>query len=400
VNVGRESHRGLVLMGFAEAMAAIEAAWSLQRAGFQVAAFQRAGSKPALRRVAGVELHAVPAPELDAEGTVLAVRGLIEDLAPSVLLPLDDPAVWVCSRLADAGVGIAGPLGAAAECALNKSAQLNAARRAGLRVPATQALRDLRRTGGADSPVMIKPARAIYERDGKLVRPIGIVSADAEEFRRAAARPWPEDTLVQPLIRGVGEGLFGHMGEGGVIAWSAHRRVRMVNPQGSASSACRSQPVDPELIEPSERFLDEIGWRGMFMLEFLRDADGVPWFMELNGRAWGSMALARRRGLEYPAWSVEAAIDSGFEPTPPPPSPDIVCRNLGLELVHVLFVLRGPQSAAQTEWPGRATTMRDVLRFRRTDRWYNWCRSQPQVLLADTLGTVHGQLLRLQRRRS
>jgi hypothetical protein len=395
--MGSTSERPVVLMGFAEAMAAIEAAWSLQRAGFEVAAFQRAGSKPALRRVPGIGLHTVPAPELDAHGTVTAARALIERLAPQVLLPLDDLAVWVCSRLTDAGIDVAGPLGFAAECALDKGVQLDAARRAGLPVPATQALSDLRRDGGADSPVMIKPARAIYEADGKLVRPTGAVSGDREEFRRAADRPWPEDTLVQPLIRGAGEGLFGHMSKRGVIGWSAHRRVRMVNPQGSASSACRSQAVDPELIGPSERFLADIGWRGMFMLEFLRDANGVPWFMELNGRAWGSMALARRRGLEYPAWTVQATLDPDFEPTPPPTGPDILCRNLGLELVHILFVLRGPQSAAQTDWPSRARTLRDVLHFRRTDRWYNWCRSQPGVLLADTLGTVRGQLRRLRR---
>jgi hypothetical protein len=386
-------------MGFAEAMAAIETAWSLQRAGFEVAAFQRSGSKPALRRVAGIELHAVPPPEVDAKETVAATRTLIELLAPRVLLPLDDLAVWVCSRITDAGVDVAGPTGFAAECALDKSMQLNAARRAGLAVPATRPLSDVRRSGPADSPVMIKPARALYEVDGKLVRPTGIVSANAEEFRRAAAGRWPEDTLVQPLIAGVGEGLFGHVSTRGVIAWSAHRRVRMLNPQGSASSACRSQPVDPELIEPSERFLAEIGWRGMFMLEFLRDADGVPWFMELNGRPWGSMALARRRGLEYPAWTVEATLDPDFEPTPPPSGPDILCRNLGLELVHIMFVVRGPQSAAQTEWPGKVRTLRDVLHFRRTDRWYNWCRSQPRVLVADTFGTVRTQLLRLRRHR-
>jgi hypothetical protein len=386
-------------MGFAEAMAAIETAWSLQRAGFEVAAFRRSGSKPPLRWVPGVGLHDVPAPELDADGTVAATRALIDRVAPQVLLPLDDLSIWVCSRLTEAGVPVAGPRGSAVECALNKGVQLDAAERAGLPVPSTHVLTDLPQNDPIDSPVMIKPARALYEVAGKLVRPNGIVSGNATEFERAAARPWPEPTLVQPLIQGVGEGLFGHVGKRGVIAWSAHRRVRMVNPQGSASSACRSQPVDPELIGPSERLLLGIGWRGMFMLEFLRDADGVPWFMELNGRAWGSMALARRRGLEYPAWTVKATLDPDFEPTPPTPGPDIVCRNLGLELVHILFVLRGPQSVAQTEWPGRAETLQDVLSLRRTDRWYNWCRSQPRVLAADTLGTLHSQFLRLRKRR-
>ena len=40
----------------------------------------------------------------------------------------------------------------------------------------------------------------------------------------------------------------------------------------------------------------------------LRDGEGTAWFMELNGRAWGSMALARRLGHEYPRWAVQAAL--------------------------------------------------------------------------------------------
>ena len=212
---------------------------------------------------------------------------------------------------------LAGASGYAAECALDKSLQLDAAARAGLPVPSTQVLDDLTDATSIRFPVMVKPARALYEVNGALERPTGIVCANRQEFERAAAMPWPGSVLVQPLIRGVGEGLFGIVGSRGVIAWSAHRRVRMVNPQGSASSACRSHPVDQDLVEPSERFLNAIGWRGMFMLEFLRDADGKPWFMELNGRAWGSMALARRRGFEYPAWTVQAALEPDFEPTPP-----------------------------------------------------------------------------------
>ena len=37
---------------------------------------------------------------------------------------------------------------------------------------------------------------------------------------------------------------------------------------------------------------------------------GPAWFVELNGRPWGSMALARRQGLEYPAWQVTLALDA------------------------------------------------------------------------------------------
>jgi biotin carboxylase len=377
-----------VLVGFAEALAAIEAAWSLQSAGFRVVAFCRAGNRPALGHVRGLEIHDVPHPESDASATVAAVRALCDVLSPTALLPLDDKAVWVCSQLKEAGPVLAGASGSAADYALDKSLQLDTAERVGLPVPPTEVLDGLANTASISFPVMVKPARALYEVAGALQRPGGVICGNEEEFERAAAMRWPGPVLVQPLLHGAGEGLFGHVGSQGVTAWSSHRRVRMVNPHGSASSACRSHPVDGDLIEPSERFLNAIGWRGMFMLEFLRDSDGKPWFMELNGRAWGSMALARRRGFEYPAWTVRAALEPDFQPAPPAQPPEIVCRNLGLEIIHLMHVARGPQSDAPMAWPRLSSTILDMCTITGSDRLYNWDSSQPAVLVADTVETL------------
>jgi hypothetical protein len=385
-------------MGFAEALAAIETAWSLQEAGFRVVAFRRAQSKPALRHVRGVELHDVPCPETDAAACAKAVRALAEATTPVALLPLDDHSLWICGQLADHTVSIAGASGTAIDYALDKSRQLAEARRAGLPVPPTQVVDDLVSAHPGHFPVMVKPARAVHELNGVLARPAGVVCADSNEFALAMARPWPGTLLIQPLIHGTGEGLFGHVGNRGVIGWSSHQRVRMVNPQGSASSACRSNVVDDDLREPSERFLRAIGWRGMFMLEFLRDPEGKPWFMELNGRAWGSMALARRRGFEYPAWTVKATLEPDFEPTLPPRPPDILCRNMGMEMVHLMFVARGPQSAAPMEWPRLGKAVRDVCKLTRRDRFYNWNRSQPDVFVSDTLGTLSSYIRKVIRK--
>src|SRR5437764_6457867 len=131
----------------------------------------------------------------------------------------------------------------------------------------------------------------------------------------------------------------------------------MVNSQGSASSACRSQAVDGSRREAAARFLLDARWTGLFMLEFLRDTSGDAWLMELNGRPWGSMALARRRGLEYPAWAVRVALDPGFVPAVPADPRSIVCRHLGLELAHLAFVVRGPQSKAAEAWPSLWRTL-------------------------------------------
>ena len=388
----------VILIGFAEAMAAIETTWSLQKAGFKVVAFCRAGSRPALRRVRDVEVREVPRPESHALATVAAVRSLCGAVRPAALLPLDDLAVWVCGQFMDVGMPVAGPSGSAVTYALDKSMQIEAATRAGLLVPPTQVLDGPAGAASQRYPVIVKPAHALYEVDGALERPTGVVCADAQELARAAARRWPGTVLVQPLIRGVGEGIFGHVGGSGVTCWSAHRRVRMVNPQGSASSACRSVPVDEALAGPSERFLKEIGWRGLFMLEFLRDSAGQAWFMELNGRPWGSMALARRRGFEYPAWAVRAVLEPDFDPVPPEHPPDIRCRNLGLEMIHLAFVARGPQTQAAVEWPAMLRALRDVLSFGRADRLYNWNRSQPDVLAADTWRTLREYLHKMVRK--
>ena len=115
------------------------------------------------------------------------------------------------------------------------------------------------------------------------------------------------------------------------------------------------------------------------MIELLRDAEGRPWFMELNGRAWGSMALARRRGFEYPAWTVQAALDPDFVPVAPVDPPDILARHLGMELAHVAFVLRGPQSKALTKWPKLWPTLRAMARPSRRNRLYNWRASEPDA---------------------
>jgi predicted ATP-grasp superfamily ATP-dependent carboligase len=337
--------------------------------------------------VRGVRLHELTPPEQDAEASAAELRELARTSGAAAYLPLDDAAVWLV-REPPGGLVVAGPSGDLVEYALDKARQLEAARAAGLPVPDTEVVARVEDLDVTSFPAVVKPARALYETNGRLVRPTGSVVADADELARVREQEWYPPLLVQPLITGVGEGLFGHVTADGVVAWSSHRRVRMLNPQGSASSACESHPVDPALTGPAERLLTQIGWRGLFMLEFLRDRAGRPWLMELNGRPWGSMALARRRGFEYPAWAVRAALDQAFVPTPPEHPPEVLCRNVALELVHLAFVLRGPQSDALTEWPRPWATVRQLLKVSRRDRLYNWNRSQPSVLFADTAQTL------------
>ena len=281
--------------------------------------------------------------------------------------------------------------------ALDKAHQIDAARAAGLAVPPSRVVArraDLQDAGIA-LPAILKPRMAVRIEDGRLTRGKAqylLIGQDAEDL--------PDDLddtyLLQPLISGVGEGIFGFAGPQGITAWSAHRRVRMMNPHGSGSSACRAIPPDPDLREAVERFITAVRWRGPFMVEFLRDAEDTPWFMELNGRMWGSLALARRQGLEYPALAVAQQLDPAYDPgAVTARSWPHVQRHLGRDLVHLLMVLRGPKSAFhRAGWPRLGPALREVLRPAPRASFYNHDPAYPRFFLADAMRTVARTLCR------
>jgi len=161
-----------------------------------------------------------------------------------------------------------------------------------------------------------------------------------------------------------------------------------MNPQGSGASACRSRDVDEAAGMASAKLVQAAGWQGMFMVELLRDSADTAWFMEFNGRAWGSMALARRRGFAYPAWTVQSSLGWPLEPSPPEHPGPLRCRHLGRDLVHVAMVARGSTSGPAESWPRLTDTLVDVFSLRRGEQFYNLRRGQATVFAADTWQTL------------
>jgi hypothetical protein len=398
----------LVVVGFAEALAGPEVVWSLVEAGYHVAAFARRGRSGAIRHSRYVTVHDIPAPESGAESAASALRAALDGLRGSgrherhVLLALDDAALWLCARVCATGWTFAGPAEAQARTlALDKRHQIEAARSAGLEVPATFIARtpaDLD-ASSLPLPLFLRPADAVRLENGRITKGRNWICADEQELASAmAAWRGRGDLLVQPYLDGSGEGVFGLATSAGVVAWSAHRRLRMMNPHGSGSSACMSRQVDEALKAPVTRMLAAAGWSGMFMVELLRTPDGRLLFVEFNGRAWGSLALARRQGLEYPAWSVRLAlgeVDAGD--VTGKPREGLVCRNVGREVMHLLFVLRGRKSRALRDWPSAASALRDVLRVGSGSALYNWRRDDWRVFVSDCYYTLVNNLSKTRR---
>lgn len=374
-------------------MSAPEALWSLVDGGFEVMAFTRKGRASALRHSRHVNVEEITAPENDSRAALADLQRLLSRHTQGVLMPLDDTALWMCSQLQlNSGWRLAGPAGKAADIALDKSLQVEIARSAGFQVPATIIVRSVKELEGHKlvCPLVLRPAKAAMPEAGRLVKGRNWICSTDEELDRAL-KSWNGDwpLMIQPFIQGVGEGIFGLATADGVRAWSGHRRLRMMNPHGSGSSACVSQSVPEDLKPIVERFIAKSGWSSLFMVELLRDREGVPWFVEFNGRAWGSLALSRRHGLEYPAWAVALPADVPMAAR----NGAIVCRNLGRELVHLLFVLRGPK-AKNMEWPSFWRTAVDVLRIGRKESFYNWRKDDWRVFLSDGWYTIKDQVFK------
>ncbi len=393
----------LVCIGFSEALSAPEVAWSLLAAGCEVVGFARRGRRSALRHSSQVKVHEITPPEKDSTAALADLQQLLKTLPSSagrrvLLFPLDDTAVWLCNQVPPApGWSLVGPSGANTHLALSKTIQVRAAEAAGLHVPTTTITRVPAEVMAfrPNLPLVLRPSDAVLFENGRLKKGRNWICATEAELQQAVDA-WAGSCplMVQPFIDGVGEGVFGLATAEGVIGWSAHRRLRMMNPHGSGSSACISQPVPEEVKVPIERLIKQTGWRGLFMVELLQDRSGNHWFVELNGRPWGSMALARRQGMEYPAWAVHQILHPG-QPVgvPEPSTTPLVCRNAGREIMHLFFVLRGPKSTAlKKKWPSVWQTLFELLRVRRGDSLYNWQRGDLKVFFRDTWYTLRSNL--------
>ncbi len=200
---------------------------------------------------------------------------------------------------------------------------------------------------------MIKPHRSrVRTPDGWLSCTVGY-AADAASLQRELARrqraQYP--LILQECIAGPGAGLFACYDRGRAIALFCHQRLREKPPWGGVSVLSESAPLDPDLVGAGTRLLDALGWHGVAMVEFKRDArDGTPRLMEINARFWGSLQLAVDAGVDFPNLLVDAAF--GVSPAEPP-AYKVGVRNRWLmgDLDSLLLRLHGGRSRP-VSWDG------------------------------------------------
>jgi protein-tyrosine-phosphatase len=168
--------------------------------------------------------------------------------------------------------------------------------------------------------------------------------------------------IAQDWIPGTGVGAFLLVFAGQTHLMFAHRRLHEVPYTGGLSSfreSCR----DDDLIALARTILDHIGYEGVAMVEFRRGGtDGQPRFLEVNGRLWGSLALALHCGLDFPAALIDCYQTGAPAREAPPHRAGIRCRNIFPgELEHLLSIFQIRSTPAAPIPPSRAAAVGKFL---------------------------------------
>ncbi len=106
---------------------------------------------------------------------------------------------------------------------------------------------------------------------------------------------------LQEWLPGQREAVTFFLAEGEMWARFAQKSYREFPPLGGASVFCESVPLLPDIVTPAERLVREMQLEGCSMVEFRRDSEGRPVLMEVNPRMGGSVSLAIRCGINFPA---------------------------------------------------------------------------------------------------
>ncbi len=167
-----------------------------------------------------------------------------------------------------------------------------------------------------EAPLVVKPRHTtVRASDGSPLRLRPEVAATREE---AAARvEYLESVGAEAVVQAYVEGdLVAYVGladrESRVVT-ALQQRASVVSP-GGGSVRAETVPIDPMLAEKVSALLVDLAWFGIAQVQFQQPPGGEPVLIDLNGRFYGSMALAIAAGVDLPAMWADLALDRPVQP--------------------------------------------------------------------------------------
>jgi predicted ATP-grasp superfamily ATP-dependent carboligase len=277
---------------------------------------------------------------------------------------------------------VALPYASSIEQASDKYLTLQIAKSLGIRTPQTWLIEspgDLESLRGIKFPLVVKDRFSLRWREGSAV--FGGVSyaysredLETQVSQRLMAAG---DVLVQEFITGVGIGFSCFIASGEVRLPFQWKRVREVDPRGSASSCRESSPLDEQIKNDSSQLIRRIGFEGIAMIEYKKiAAQPDPVLMEINGRPWGSIALPIASGVDYPRYLIDWYLQGALPPENKTYRTGITCRRMVAELTHLSNVRAGKPGNWPLPYPDFWSTLLRVAMpwypgMRYDDLWFS-----------------------------
>lgn len=153
-------------------------------------------------------------------------------------------------------------------------------------------------------PVVIKPRHSVSWATGEGVRSEVVIAQSRAEAERAwehTAKTTGETPFRQEYIPATEYGISVLCDRGRIIAHCVHQRIRSLVPSGGASVVRVTVDAPSGMYEAAEKLMEKLSWHGPAMIEFrVGHHDHVSYLVEINGRFWGSLALAGYAGVDMP----------------------------------------------------------------------------------------------------
>lgn len=276
-----------------------------------------------------------------------------------LVIPVTDWTLGPLSANRGRFVGIcrlALPSASALAIVSDKYRTIEMAQHLGINVPRTrliESLNDLPATEEMGFPVVVKDRFSVRWLGNKAVfGSVAYAYSQAELKDKISTRLQAAgDVLVQEFVSGTGIGFACFIAGGSVLLPFEWERIREVDPCGGASSARKSIALNKEIVALSSKFMIEIGFEGIAMVEYKRAANGEMIFMEINGRPWGSLALAVACGIDYPRYWIDWNLKGILPPKSIPYEANIVCRRIVGELTHLSNLWAGKPENWDAPYP-------------------------------------------------
>jgi predicted ATP-grasp superfamily ATP-dependent carboligase len=345
---------------------------SLGRHGAHVIAADSERRSPGFYSRFAAERLLYPRPDANPDGVVETLLRAAVERDVDLIVPVTDDVIVPLSQARPRFDGVCAlaiaPVDALA-ASRDKLATLELARSLGVPTPRTalvsSAAEARHEATSLGWPVVLKPqASRVYGADEATLETMNVTYADAPELLEERMRRFEGRcaVLLQEYCTGEGHGVELLTERGRPIAAFQHHRLREVPTTGGASSYRESVALDPVLYDYSVRMLEALEWTGLAMVEFKTGPRG-PMLMEINGRVWGSLPLAIRSGVDFPAGLLELHLGNGHRNGGPTNNGYRVgtrARNLELEMLWIGSVLRGRPRHPYLAHPPRRAALRAI----------------------------------------